>query len=1091
MLRSHLPPAPANHAANAATGAPVHLPTSAPTSAPTPSPAAGADGAPASPRKVRGASARALLARVGRTLRPNGVSFNALGNVIGGARTLRERAGANSMTDTELRPAPAARVPHEPQLLPGGVNHGGRHARDAATLAVGELLGRAGQRSPAWPLPSIGSATPDDDTAGEALIGMLTSPALLRQEALRLFPHSGGPERAQASQAALEALLTLLNGCTPAAPGATAGPLEAQAMLLLALAASCGGDRFRALDAARVLAAGLDISADPGAAKTAARDTVHAVAADRAAITAKAAPDSPVTSATATAWRTAELLAASGGAGFDALLALAPPPGPPEQQSRRRQSLRIYLEARAVQADPASRSGPARLAMAAAVKLWRETDVDRAGLTRAEKSAHFNWRNGMRDSAPGGDLALSQARLQKALTWLVRAERRGRRAYNWTLNPARFAGLRKTPVAAMQDGTLGAHLDTDARENQRYDAPFARAVEALEQALEQKFAARLASGADDAGMSQLALSIAQLAHWRGQIATGRAPGACRFDAAAASAVLATAERRLRASGRRVAVLTLCRLAAGHRRAIVRQACSPDALRRWARRHGAAADPAFAGALDAAATALASRVMKPENLSIDAVCDYLARYATIVPMGNRLRNLDGAVVGMNNTSLPFLPASPDLRARRSAMALIEINTAGHAHEVAFGKQTLWQSHGGAQHTAGLKALDWFHAGSTNGGNTGGEAGLFAGLRLRFLRQLDENQAGTDAHRAMTAEFFGRLGQAAHAMEARRGPPPADAARRLWDELIVDHYFDAPLSVSWQRHPQQSSKIQLYSITGVSAQLGGDHISGDAAQGRSSGGVGVGASALVGYEVNPTIGLNRSERSGANPRTVVQMGWGARGNARVGAGLSFPGSPGFNLLSAATTFGGYSVMAAARAFERDGRLASDFVYQDIESETLAGYVDGMKANWPVWAAAVGEANLAAQVDETARGFQPNQRPAERWRLRADGARRFDALRAGLSLRQAAAGDAQAGAAIEAECDEIAAAALRLFMNFALWWEAVGTWNIASYALDNSAIGLNWWGQAMPVRSVFADRELSWLGSSTAQMNRHSKAFQAPPA
>jgi hypothetical protein len=997
----------------------------------------------------RRSSARELLDRLGHALHPNGVAYAALGNSLAGSRTSRFGAPLSSMESGPLREPAAAPAAHEPVLLPGALNPAGRHARDAARIAVGQLL--SGPGAAAWPLPVLsGTGAADDEEGDGELAAALGSERHLLEQARRLFSVPAGAADAASGRAVQE--ISALAMSTASTPGQRlAGPCERPLMLLLALSAASGGRRYRALDALRHLRGGIGL--DDGAAALAGPPT--------AAAAHEAAPALDGDAGTAwrdgagaarTAWDAAALLAGAGGPGYEALLALMPPlPGDPGQRRRREQSLRICLEARA---GVAAGQAPARLASAAAVKLWRCPELEGAGLSREEKDAHFNWRNGFRDDGADGELAAAQASLHKFLVRLVRTGEGG--PAGRILNAAgRYLGWRKTPFRALLDGTRGAHLDTDAKENEKFDRPFALALQTLDAAL----GAALPGAADTAAIG-IALARARLARWSGQIAAGRAPLACAFDAADAVAIAGAASRALRAGGKQAAAF---RLEAG--------AGDLATLEDWGRRW-CGADPALARHLADARAALDGLQMRPADGSIDALCEFFGKYHQIVPMGNRLRGLDGLVFGLNNTSLPGFPASPDARGRRSKLAVLEINTGGHAHEVAFGSQYLWQGHGGVQHTTGIDVPGVLKVGVTAGGNVGGEAGFFVGLRCRFLRQLDPQQNGTRAHIDMAGAFWRRTGGVAARMLAADIAAPA-----LWQEMLVDPYFDAAFSVSWQAHPQQMSKVQAYAGAGASVGLGD--------------GASLGPSATLTYELNPSIGLNRSERSGATPRTVVQMGRAARATARAGVSSAAPGASGLGIASLSTTFGASSIMAAARAFERDGRLVSNFVYQDIESETPSSYEARMNRNRAHWAAALGRDNLDAQLERTRRGFQPNQRPAERWRIRADAARRFDALRSALQLRQAAlpgCADPGRAAALEAECRGLEQAALRLFTDFCRHWEPVGTWNLELNGATRSPPSLNWWLQLTPERSVLADRELSWLGSSTAQMNRHSRAFEA---
>lgn len=1023
------------------------------------------DTAVTSPPRSNIQSAQASLRAFRHRLRFNGVAVSALGNTT--AVNVSARAGKplSTMRDGPARPKYAERTPHEPVLSTGAVNPAGRHARDASEIAAEQWLGTAGKT--VWPLPRNApfKAAPLFPLAEEPeLADVMGSKALFQREAARLF----GP--AMALSAVLENLASDANEHL-------AGPFERPTLMLQALAATTGGDAKTALAVLTALQGGIHFPDAEGAPADAA---MSAQVRELSLLTAR-------------------LLAQSGGAGFEALLAAAPPP--PEvagaAHPRRVQSLRMHLQAGAELqvAQQLDRAHPAaQLAQTAALKLWQNPEP--AHLSPAERAAHFNWRNKLREPGADGDLAKAQNRLHKGLVWMGRAEKRGRRKYNWTVNPARFIGHSKTPVSAVQDGSSGAHLDTDAKENQKFDDAMGQAVGQLGQLFDSK----LAAPADSRTLTVLALTGAKLASWQAQINAGKAPEACSFDGVLAERIFHDAATRLESSGQRAAAASLRANQKNIVQSVGAETPTLETLERWVYL-AAAGTPAGAGqagqakaSVQAARQVVDNLAWKPKSMAIDDVTAFLQEYMLKVPMGNRVQWRDGAVTGINNTSLPGLPASPDVRLRRNAPALMEINTAGHAHELFLGKQELWQGHIGAQHTTGFKLFDVLHAGTTEGANIGGEAGYTTGVRLRFLRQLDENLAGTDQHKQLSSGFMSKFGAAAKALQQ----DPAATAEQTWQSLLVDAHFDDPVSVSWQDHPQQSSKIQLYSVNGLSAQLGGEPVSGDLATAgtQSVGGMSVGASAMVGVELQPSIGLNRSERSGAAARTVVQMGTAARVISRFGVSASVPGKPAANLISASSSHVGAAVIAATRGLmNREDRLDPNFMYQDVESESMNSFLRHLGVNPDQWAAALGAGNLEAQLTETARDFQPNQRPAERWRILEDGARRFDALRSSLILRETAlkrSDDPTRRAALDEECNRLVEQARALLLDFAKWWEPVGIWNLEVNNATKSLVGFNTMVQLTPERSVSADRELSYLGSSTAQMNRATTARRpATPA
>ncbi len=1191
--------------------------------------------------KYIGAPARAMLAGA-RSLRPNGVSLTGLANILSGERTMKGGLPTSSSREgAQRKPVTERDASYEADITQGGVNQGGRHARGAVRLAMQQMF-RKDNGAAALPLPTPGDLVAAAPVAALAAAGdpahpdvatLLGSDRHFDLEAARLFarPAEAGETAAAdvaAEQALMPALLATLKQCRGANTDRLAGPLERPTMLLHALAASTGGDLRQASEIVRVLSGGLDITKPPPA------DSPAPITAQQAAVQ--------------DAWHTARLLAQAGGAGFEALLAMAPVPArSPAERERREQSLRMFLECGAQAQAAGAAPGIAQLASQAAVKLWREPELARAGLTREEKTAHFNWRQHLRQEGPEGDLSKAQQRTHKSLIWLLRAEQRGPRPHHWSFNPARYIGHDKTPFAAMGNGTLGAHLDTDRKESAKFDQPFGEAIDALRGAVR----AQLAGLPDDQSAMQRALMLAKLNDWQRQRDGGLAPEACKFGSSEAGNIVLEALSLLRANGQLGAERQLSLTAVRQRRAVTKEACSFETLQRWgheaqlttggaggpfhekmdaalhaqAQRPGAlgrlarrarGADqrdrpaqqklgdaidalhqalgsglaevedghaaarrallhakldewqrqrgmgrapqecrfgPAEAGAIvrramaelrmadrpagavllasalpryqraiekescgidtlqrwgreaqlglegagapfhdqmEAAQTALDNLVMKPEDLSVESLRVYLKKYMQVVPMGNRLRHVDGATIGLNNTALPY-PTSPDARLRKSTMAGAEINTGGHAHEIAFYKQQVWQEHTGAQHTFGIKLANLIQLGTTEGGNAGAELAIVQGVRYRFLRRLDANDTGTTQHKAMAEQFIDHLCDAALEMQER----PGDAGQ-LWDKLIVDNYFDArDFSVSWQDHRQQSSKVQVYSHNGISLQAGGAESDGDSANAgvaqahARTGGAYLGAMATVGYEYNPTIGLNRSERSGAVRRTVVQMGEGGRGIARAGIGISPPGATRLNVAQAATTFGGRGKVASARVIEENGRTRHGDTYQDVEYETFHAYQKGMRANEDMWHKLMGKDNFEAHMRETKDSFQPNQRPAERWRIREDAARLFDALRSMVVLREAAidaSADPAQRARMQAERDHMVAQGSALFTDFKRWWEPVGSWNLELSNVTHTQLGLNYWAQMGPFTSSLSDHEDRWQGASTKTMNEGSNAF-----
>lgn len=1061
------------------------------TSTPPASPVAAAPAAamPAPAAQPAAPASRNFLARQRQRLdrlKPNGTAVTGPASLTTVTKSANGSRPLSTMRDGAARPRYSEPEAVTPQLRLGGKNTAGRHARDAADIAAEQLLGSSKQV--AMPLPKLspypalpGAEVSDAGTLSEKL----GSEAHFEEEVERLFPVAAGTPGATAARAARATLLTLLKGAATGPEARLAGAYERPVMLLYALAVVAPGRPEQALRELQRLTQPLAL---PGAPAVAAASTLAAAA---AVAPASAGVDDP--------WRAAQTLAGSGGAAFEALKALAPPL-PPHQT----EPPQIYLETTAaLRVAPAAADAIARLALSATTKLAQ--GAQQAELSEAEQDAHFNWRNNLREPGPRGDLALAQGALYKAVLWFNRAEERADSPW---FDVMRLLGKHKTPIASLKHGTLGAHLDTDAKENAKFDAGLNRAIEGLGLALETQ----LASSADGVGAAQLALTVAKLQHWRGQLAApstdgvALAPEAARLTVRDGAAIVGAAQRLLQGARKplalqalhsqragslalagaaqqlpaplgALAVRMLQRQRVGQQAKLAGEGCTMETLQKWSAQleRDGAIETAYDGGMAEAQAALANLTLKPADMSPATVGEFFANYLQISPMGNRLRLFDGAAHGINNTAFPGLPVSPDARFVRLKQALLEINSHGAAIELAFGKQVTGRNHLGVAHSFGLAGEGPLQLGVSLGGNAGAEVGHFEGVRVRFVRELDANQAGTNAHKERSAAFARDMQQLATELKTTPMTP-----QQVWRRLLVAPRFDENMSVSWQHHPQQTSKVTGYARGGAS--LGGEAL----------GGAYVGASAQGGGEVNPSIGLNRSERSGKLARTVVQMGYANRLTGRAGVGLAPPEGPAPNLLAISTTAAGSSVLATARAFEHAGRLKSDFIYRDVESEDPQAYRERMLENRPAWEAVLGKANFETRLAETEAGFQPNQRPAERWRLMESGARRFDAASSALRLREAALAQEtrpQARADLTRECAQLTAEAKEVFANLGRWWEPVGTWNLEVNTKAKSP-GLNLFAQMTIESGVSADRELSWIGASTAQMNAASNAFPAAP-
>lgn len=792
-------------------------------------------------------------------------------------------------------------------------------------------------------------------------------------------------------------------------------------------------------------------------------------------------------------WQTAMLLAGSGGGAYEALLAATNfSPADPADAKRRATALKVFLEgARSVcpQVDAAVGSTPVDLlrraninstvglSMRAASKLWASSNSQDARLTQAEKTAYFNWKNNLREEGPDGNAALARYRLHKSMMWMERG--RTRRGFQ---HLQRFFGRKKTPIAPlMRYGTLGAHLDTDEKESKKFDDAIKAAMTSLQTMTRAKLNSQPESehASEHSGMQRSA-SLANAALTLARINTALAeqqesnvpPEAIRFNDNHATAIINEALAHLGESLNALQWINSKRKSLA--RQIAKERCTLENLIQWAEDSGFSEthqSTAFRESIRVAQKLNDNLSWKPADFTPDSLREFFSKLVQDIPMGNRMRHFDGARNGINNTIVPLSVAWPDVRARRSNAAVLEINTGGHAHELFFGKQKAVETHAGARGgiNVGVEAV-----GISAGGNIGGDVTSYEGLRLRFLRRLDGEDNGTNAHREKNAAFISHYFDAFEKYQA-----DGTDAHRLWDELIVNRYFDdEDFSVSWQQQRYVTTKVQTSIVAG-----GGPEVDGT----LTAPGV------TAGIEINPYLSLNRSERTGATPRTVVQVGNGGKPFIRAGFVVTPPGATAMNVVLAEANLAEWGKLVAIRAFEEGDRLSPNFVYKDIEYADVNTYKKEIRANAQQWEPLLSKEVLDAQLVQAEKLFKNNQRPAERWRMRKDAAKNIDALRSTIQLRKEAMkhlSDQSGVDALQAECEQYRRQIEAFFTDHQAWWEPVGSWNVEVNTRE-FAYGLNYWLQMTPYEMGTADRELYYVGTSTKVLNAKTNARSASAA
>ncbi|CDG82313.1 hypothetical protein GJA_1675 [Janthinobacterium agaricidamnosum NBRC 102515 = DSM 9628] len=1059
---------------------------------------------------------------------------------------------------TRLADAPAS-AGAAPTLKPTGSDFGGKDMKDAIALSVDHLT-RTSSDAPAWPLPQFklrhlslrrkpapvapAPATLAASAAASKLPLIVQNEAAFDAEAARLFK-SAQPGAAAAHQR----MLALAKRTVASDQQRLSGQFERPLALLQAVSAICGNDVLRAEQVMHILSQGLDITKAEHEQKTAPAPVIaHTpvrLAGDPDAKAAgpegpKKAPPAPRDSSgdKAAAWRTAQLLATSGGVGFEALLALSPVPVDPAvaasdarrvadweqataqakartdvdpaevvldlkpvtQQARREQSLLLHLQAGASleQArdsgnDSADATRQAHLTQSAAVKLWRDHGAV-GSLSDAEKTAHFDWRQNLREAGPQGNRQLASARLDKSVLWPVRS---ASMSQNWLsrANPRALFGQKKAPFLALGMGAAGAQLDSDTAERGAFDQALKQAIGGLKDDIAASLTARPGT-VPPAQVLQRVNTLAMLENWQGQIAQGLAPESCDFKNTApqvhqralelAAGLPPVFRRQLEAEAK--AYIQSCK----------KQPCTLEALEAMGHAclgaPGAEAPPSpYRDGLTSAKAVLAKAQLKPADLSIDAMREFYLSFSKTVRMGPRLRVSSGGVYGVNNTTIPF-PASPDVRYRKGRNAVVEYNTGGHAHELGFGVEQIRQRHVGAQGGLSIPAPP-VAVGLSTGGNTGADESVFTGVRLRFLRRLNSQDGDLNLHQPKTAQFINSFFDAASALEKEaKGQAPKTPPGSLWKSLLVDRYFDDPdFSVSWQDHRSQQTKVTTSKSVSTSAFA-------------------MGVSVTHGHEENPHIGLMRSDTSGATARSLVTVGSAGRDFVRTAVGVTPPGFVRLPLLSAEATLNETGKLATVRTIEEHGRLLPNLIYKDVTYQEFGPYQQAINhpKNRPAWEALLGgKEKVDEHLQQVEQEFAANQRPAIRWRLRADAVKLIDASREAIVFAQAALRNAPSDQVREEKKAEIAGLKTLIAgllsgdptlagmddghggkINQA---ELVGSWNLEEVSKERGVSPVNWMLSAGATLKVAADRELTWQGVSTKTLNQQTAALnhRTPPA
>jgi hypothetical protein len=427
-------------------------------------------------------------------------------------------------------------------LAPGQVNKGGPHLKTAIGYGTDKLFNREGQPA-RYPVPGWVRKTGE---AATKIVGSVRSGRSPRP--VPLIPTSAQTDGVLTSRNQLAARINDLFGV--GAPDAATDPgigdllnamdalgeeaypvpaYQKQCFLTEALAVATQGN----IAQAQIVIAQFSGGLDPVRART----TEHTEGLDAAERHNEEAT-----------WRTAQILAASGGDGFETLLKAGAvrrndntPSLPGEQEPialRKQQALRVFLEAtaQATESVPNGSARPSGLTLAgekirsaaarAALKLWTNPDAGNIGpeatvpdpqrLTRPEKNAYYEWTQGF--GRPGADAMAKETRnrMHKLVTtWMDRAQDRGLvegQPSRAALNPKRQLGMDKSPFTALQFGTRGSQLRYPSEIRTQYDG----IVRPVLRGLEQHFDRKVQGSTDFNSLARNLIDQQLIRHWNQQ-----------------------------------------------------------------------------------------------------------------------------------------------------------------------------------------------------------------------------------------------------------------------------------------------------------------------------------------------------------------------------------------------------------------------------------------------------------------------------------------------------------------------------------------------------------------------------------------------
>jgi hypothetical protein len=665
-----------------------------------------------------------------------------------------------------------------------------------------------------------------------------------------------------------------------------------------------------------------------------------------------------------------------------------------------------------------------------------------AGLSAAQKSALFSWKNGFRKDGEGSDLVLAQECIDKNTKYIKRADRMQElrnvhfdqdRCWKslWELISAKVRiagtylnqsiGRKKSPVIALDTlGINNARMMQPEKELQELNDNTEIAIgllhAKLQEARDRTSAAAVRQQLQDPLMPLPALveHAALLAHWKALL-VGQMPLGHQLDMASireiagkiaqdydCQSISPMLEKKLAHwTGRELKIDDLQQWAEIHQAASSQaDACGPDAAQ--------AVEDKLGEALRKASAASTARSF-PVDLSQNQVHQFMRNYLHEHNVGNTVSSRSGSTIGLNTMLLMWpirklneylgsilpLTATPalDVRFTRTRNAVINVGSTTHGFEMFIGKQKQKSFSLGAALNINVSPF-LRHVGISAGA---GVAAGFAcdhvktrGVMVRSRRGMHADGSGLDTAQARAEiKAFNDL-----MFDIAKGEYGTLQAKEVW-QLIAERFFDSEtLSIGWQTQqeltPHLKATAGLYERIGV----GADH------QGVAS----AGFSASRTIDLTPSGVIRRKEKSGAT-RQIRSSNFTRHQQitsiAAVGASAALPihtdgtntESLSFSQFSSTLNFlskdQGNNVIF--RTLIEQGELSAPFTLREIElrdakhfcellqqPECYASYLQVFNARYGI---KHGEKKLQEFIQKTENWAGPGQRYLMRSRLKAD--------------------------------------------------------------------------------------------------------------